>query len=1049
MRKLFLTGLLVAALVPHSFAQKGKTQPAAAPAGIDTVLLNGAKYRHIGPFRGGRSAAVTGISSKTNTFYFGATGGGVWKTVDGGSSWSSISDGFFGGSIGAVAISEADPNVLYVGGGEKTVRGNVSSGYGMWKSVDGGKSWKNIGLNDSRHITRIRIHPKNPDVLWVGALGHLFGPNTERGVYKSADGGETWKRTLFVNENVGAVDLVLDPSNPRNLYATMWNVRRKPWTLESGGPGSSLWKSTDGGETWTDISTAKGLPKGVWGIAGITVSPANPDRLWAIIENANGGVFRSDDGGKSWNLINSDRNLRQRAWYYSRLYAHPKDEDIVFVLNVGFWKSKDGGKTYSEIETPHSDHHDLWINPETPDIMIVGDDGGAQVTYDGGKNWSTYMNQPTAQFYRVTTDNHFPYRIYVAQQDNSTLRIASRTTGWEGIGERDWEESAGGESGWLAPDPKNNDIVYGGSYGGYLTRLNHATGEERTVTVWPEQHMGWAAKDLKLRFQWNFPILFSRHDPNVLYAAGNKLFRTTNEGQSWEMLGEGKDLTRNDTTKMGSSGGPITKDNTSVEYYGTLFALAESVHEAGVIWTGSDDGIIHLSRDNGKTFENVTPPVSLLPEFAQINSIEAHPFEKGGLYVAATRYKWDDYKPYLLKTTDFGKTWTKITTGINDLHFTRVVRADPDKKGLLFAGTEAGMYVSFNDGANWQEFRRNMPVVPITDLAIKNNDLIVATQGRSIWIMDDLTFIHQLDNAQTKAVLKLYQPRPSIRIFGGRGGGKTGENPANGVTLSWYQAAKPDTATTAKLEIYQPDGKRVVRYSTSATPEQLRKQRDLRKFELKQGMNSANWDLRYPGAQGFERLILWGGGLNGPLALPGNYKAKLWVGKDSSETQFEVKADPRTNATPDDLKAQFEFLMEVRDKLTETNLTIQTIREVRSQINAWKPKLKGDAAKPALEQANAVLKEMESIEKALYQTQNQSGQDPLNFPVRLNNKLSGLVGVVGRGSFRPTDQAVATKNEVVAAIEKELARFKVLKDEKIPALSKAIIEAGIPAITVE
>lgn len=1046
----FLSFVLALVLFTTSAsAQKGK-KTAATPAGIDTALFGNMKFRHIGPFRGGRAAAVAGVPGKDNLFYMGATGGGVWRSKDGGNSWQNISDGFFGGSIGAVAVSPSDPNVIYAGGGESTVRGNVSSGYGMWKSTDAGKTWQNIGLNDSRHIPRIRIHPANPDIVYVSVIGHLFGPNKERGVYRSTDGGKTWKQIHFINEDVGAFELEMDPSNPRILYASMWNVRRKPWTLESGGPGSSLWKSTDGGDTWTDLTASKGLPKGVWGIAGVTVSPANSDRVWAIIENKDGGVFRSDNGGKTWSLVNNDRNLRQRAWYYSRIYADPKDEDKVYVLNVQFWRSKDGGKTFSDIDTPHGDHHDLWINPVNPSIMVIADDGGAQATTDGGQNWTTYMNQPTAQFYRVTTDNAFPYRIYVAQQDNSTLRIASRTTGWGGIGERDWEESAGGESGWLAPDPKNDEIVYGGSYGGYLTRLNHATGEERTVTVWPDNPIGWAAKDIKYRFQWNFPIVFSRHDPTVLYAAGNVLFRTKNEGQSWEALGGGADLTRNDTTKMGSSGGPITKDNTSVEYYGTIFALAESIQEAGVIWAGSDDGLIHISRDNGATFTNVTPPKNLLPEFSQINSIEAHPFEKGGLYIAATMYKWDDYKPYLLKTTDYGKTWTKIVNGINESHFTRVIRADATRKGLLFAGTETGLYVSFNDGANWQAFQQNLPVVPVTDLAIKENDLIVATQGRAIWILDDLTQLHQMDNALAGSGFHVFKPRNTYRIFGGAGGtGITGRNPVNGAVLTWFHAEKPDTATKVRVEFREPSGKTIVKFTTDATPEQMRNQRNLRKFELKKGTNTLSWDLRYPGAVGFERMILWGGGLNGPLALPGTYTAVVFAGKDSSAVTFDVLADPRSNATYDDLKAQFDFLTEVRDKLDETHRTIQAIRTMRTQINAWKPRLKGDSGKPAADQATALLKEIDAIEKALYQTQNQSSQDPLNFPIRLNNKLSALVGVVASGSFRPTDQAIAFKNEVIAAIDRELARYAAVKTGKLPVLNKAILEAGVLPVAVD
>ncbi|MEO1653695.1 MAG: glycosyl hydrolase, partial [Bacteroidota bacterium] len=591
-RWLVLSCMFLMLIQLETYGQKKKNAPTSSTVQFEEQYFNSLKWRCIGPFRGGRSAAVTGVTGQPNLYYFGATGGGVWRSTDAGASWKNISDGFFGGSIGAVAVSESDNNVIYVGGGEKTVRGNVSHGYGMWKSLDAGKTWEEIGLKDSRHITRIRIHPNDPNLLYASVLGHLFGPNQERGVYRSKDGGKTWERVLFVDENSGAVDLVLDPLNPRILYASIWQVKRTPYSLESGGKGSGLWKSTDGGDTWTELSKeSKGFPQGTLGIIGVTVSPVNNDRVWAIVEHKNGGVFRSDNGGKSWIKTNSERKLRQRAWYYTRIYADTKNPDLVYVLNVQFHRSKDGGKTFESISTPHGDHHDLWISPENPNQMIVGDDGGAQVSLNGGESWSTYHNQPTSQFYRVTTDNHFPYRVYGGQQDNSTVRIASRTSGY-GITESDWESTAGGESAHIAPHPQNPDIVFGGSYGGFLTRVNHETGERRAVNVYPDNPMGWAAKDIKYRFQWNFPILFSPHNANTLYTAANVLFKSSNEGQSWEAISP--DLTRNDTTKMGSSGGPITKDNTSVEYYGTIFVVAESPLEKDVIWTGSDDGLVYM-----------------------------------------------------------------------------------------------------------------------------------------------------------------------------------------------------------------------------------------------------------------------------------------------------------------------------------------------------------------------------------------------------------------------------------------------------------------------
>lgn len=697
------------------------------------MLNDATDFRSIGPFRGGRSAAVTGVRGKPMLYYQGAAGGGVWKTTDGGSSWGNISDGYFGGSVGAIEVAPSDPNIIYVGGGEVTVRGNVSHGYGMWKSYDGGQTWAQSGLPDSRRIPRIRVHPTDPDIVYAAVLGHLHGPNQERGVYRSRDGGTTWERILFASEEAGAVDLVIDPNNPRVLYASMWKINRTPYSLESGGEGSGIWKSTDGGDTWTEISQNKGLPKGPLGISGIAVSPVDSNRVWAIVEAPEGGLFRSDDAGKNWKRINDERKLRQRAWYYTRVYAGPKNVDEVYVLNVRFWRSTDGGATFNSISTPHGDHHDLWIAPEDPDRMAIADDGGAQVSYSRGKTWSTYMNQPTAQFYRVTTDNHFPYRIYGAQQDNSTVRILHRSDRGS-IGERDWEPTAGGESGHIAPDPVNPDIVYGGSYGGFLTRIDHRTGERRNIHIWPDNPMGHGAGDGKFRFQWNFPIFFSQHHPGTLFAAGNVLFKTEDEGASWQQVSP--DLTRNDSSKLGSSGGPITQDNTSVEYFCTIFAAVESLHEPDVIWAGSDDGLLHITRDGGKNWSNVTPPD--MPEWMQINSIEPHPTEKGGLYVAGTRYKSDDFKPYLYKTTDYGATWTQINKGIDRKHFTRVIRADPVRQGLLFAGTESGLYVSVDDGENWTLFQCNLPVVPITDMTFKNDDLVVATQGRSFWVLDDL-----------------------------------------------------------------------------------------------------------------------------------------------------------------------------------------------------------------------------------------------------------------------------------------------------------------------
>ena len=810
----------------------------------EAALADGYAFREIGPFRGGRSCAVAGVPGQPLTYYFGATGGGVWKTVDGGQSWESVSDGFFGGSIGAVAVSEWDPNVIYVGTGEKTVRGNVSHGYGVWKSTDAGRTWESIGLENSRHVGRIRIHPTNPDVVYVSAMGHLYGPNEQRGLFRSTDGGATWEKILYVSDEVGCVDMAMDPTNPRILYASFWRVLRTPYSLESGGEGSSMWKSTDGGDTWTEITRNDGLPGGVIGINAMTVSPIDPDRVWAIVEADDGGVFRSEDGGETWRRTSDDRNLRQRAWYYTRIYADTQDVDTVYVLNVQFWRSKDGGSEFESIDTPHGDHHDLWIDPGDAARMVIADDGGAQVSFDAGANWTTYHNQPTAQFYRVSVDDSFPYRIYGAQQDNSTVRIRHRTDGW-GISEFDWEPTAGGESGWLAPDPRNHEVVYGGSYGGYLTRLDHRTSEIRAVNVWPDNPMGHGAEGMKERFQWNFPILFSRHEAGLLYTAGNRLFVTRDEGQSWEAISP--DLTRNDPSKLGPSGGPITKDNTGVEYYCTIFAVAEDVFEPGVIWAGSDDGLIHVTRDGGETWTDVTPKG--LPEWIQINSIEADPHRAGGAYVAATMYKSDDFRPYLYKTDDYGESWKKIVRGIDEEHFTRVVRADPAREGLLYAGTETGLYVSFDDGDHWSPLQLNLPVVPITDLAVKDHDLVVATQGRSFWVLDDLTVLHQWMDGLHERDHALFAPRDTWRMDGrGRWStlGFSGENHPDGVLIHYRFAedAMPDSSAVT-LRVLEDDGD-VIRSYTPAGED------DFGAMPFEAGTNRLVWNLRYPDAHTFE-----------------------------------------------------------------------------------------------------------------------------------------------------------------------------------------------------
>jgi len=1038
--KVFIAAMCLLTHAGHSISTAVAQQAAEADSDVFSQLLDTMEYRSIGPFRGGRAATVCGDPRRPLRFYMGACGGGVWRTDDGGNSWNNISDGYFGGSIGAVALAESDPNVIYVGGGEGTVRGNVSHGNGVWKSLDGGETWQHAGLTDSRHIPRIRVHPRDPNLVYVAALGHLFGPNEQRGVYRSRDGGETWDRVLFANDEAGAVDLILDPNNPRVLYASTWRIRRTPYSLESGGDGSGLWKSTDGGDTWIDITRRPGLPQGIVGIIGVAVSPVDSQRVWAQIEASDGGLFRSDDAGKTWTLINDDRSLRQRAWYYTRVHAGTTNRDEVYVLNVRFHRSRDGGKTFTSIRTPHGDHHDLWIDPADSQRLGVADDGGAQVSYNGGATWSTYMNQPTAQFYRVTTDNHVPYRIYGAQQDNSTVRILSRSDSGS-IDEDDWERTAGGESGHLAPDPRDPEIVYGGSYGGDLSRVDHRTSQSRNVDVWPDNPIGRAAGDLKYRFQWNFPILFSPHDPQVLYTAANVLFKSTNEGQSWTAISP--DLTRNDPTKLGPSGGPITKDNTGVEIYCTIFAVAESTHEAGVIWAGTDDGLLHLTQDGGETWEDVTPPE--LPEWSMINSIDIDPFHEGGVYLGATRYKLDDFRPFLYHSTDYGKSWTQITGGIDAKHFTRVVRADPEREGLLYAGTENGMYVSLDNGAHWRSFQLNLPVVPITDLAVKDNDLVVATQGRSFWVLDDLTRLHQFDEELATTAHRLFDTRTVYRMRGSspsqpRANNSAGVNPLGGAEVRFWLRDVPDEDTAVTIDIIDGEGNPVVTYAPNADEKS-------RQLKLNAGFNSVFWDLRYPKAEEFAGMILWGGGTQGPRACPGEYTVRMQIGEATQESKLTIAGDPRIEVTEEEYREQFDFLIGIRDDLTEIHRAIKRIRDVRDQIRELNARLsEQDAHDEIIAAGKAITEEITKIEKTLYQTQSQSRQDPLNYPIRLNNRLSYLATIAGSGNARPTDQVVELRNELTREIDEQLKRLQTIIDDDLADLNKSIRKAAVPAI---
>ena len=1007
----------------HVYSQKKSNKK--NTQSYNSILHESVKYREIGPFRGGRSAAVVGVPGKPNLFYFGATGGGVWKTENGGETYENISDGYFGGSIGSIAVANDDPNVIYVGGGEVTIRGNVSSGYGVFKSVDAGKSWTFSGLPNSRHIPRIVIDPNNNDIVYAAVLGNLYKPTNDRGVYKSSDGGATWRKVLFANNLSGAFEIVMDPNNSRILYASTWRVQRTPSSLSSGGDGSALWKSEDNGESWKEISTNSGFPKGIIGVIGVTVSPVDSERVWAIVENEEkGGVYRSDNGGKDWKYTNSDRSLRQRAWYYSKIYADTQDIDGVYVMNVAYHYSDDGGETFKSSYAPHGDHHDLWIAPEDNNRMIIGDDGGAQVSYDKGKTWSTYYNQPTAQYYRVTTDNSFPYRIYVAQQDNSTQRVSHRSLGYN-IGEDDWESTAGGESGHIAIDPNNNEIVYGGSYLGFLERRNHEKKTSRKINVWPITTLGEGAEAMKYRFNWNFPISFSKHDSSKLYAFSNHVHVSTNEGKSWEIISP--DLTRNDKSKLVSSGGPITQDNTGVEYYATIFAVDESNIEEGLMWVGSDDGLIHLTKDNGKTWENVTP--KKMPEWMMINSIDASSLDAGTAYVAGTRYKLGDFTPYLYVTEDYGKSWKLITNGIDGEHFTRVLRSDKVNKNILYAGTETGMYISYDKGKSWNKFQKNLPIVPITDLTIKDNSLIVATQGRSIWMLDDLTVIHQLSASIDQE--KLYKPKDAYRIpgAGGRESLTAGTNLPNGVIVHYFLPTYDEEKHNVSLSFHSKDGSLIKEFSNKSKENLLK---------VKKGGNSFVWDMKYPGAKRIDNMVLWAADFTGAKAVPNNYEVRLKVNDSELSQNFMILKNPNSEGTIDDIKSQFNFVNEINGIVDKAHKAIINIRKIKKDLKKFQTDFAdNEVAKELIEKSKSIYKSIDKVENELYQTKNQSNQDPLNYGVKLTNNLGNLNSGFRGGDFGPTAQDIEVKNELVEKVNTQIKEYNSIISNDIPNFNES------------
>src|ERR1700676_2583875 len=1023
------------------------------PAGAQTLdenALKAMKWRQIGPFRGGRALAVTGVAGDADTYYFGAVAGGVWKTTNAGGTWTPMSDKTGIMSVGAIAVAPSDANVIYVGTGESCLRGNISYGDGMYKSLDGGKTWTHIGLEDTQHIAKVLVSPQNPDIVYVAALGHAYGPNDSRGVFRSSDGGKSWQKILFKDNKTGAIDLVFDPNNPHILFAALWEVQRTPWGMTSGGPGSGLYRSSDDGAHWKRLE-GHGLPSGVLGRSVSTVPGADGNRVYAIIEAEKGGIYSSDDGGDTWKLINPDHRFTQRAWYFHHIFADPKHVDSVYVLNTGVSRSNDGGHTFEFIRAPHGDNHGLWIDPSEPNSMIVANDGGASVSHDAGKSWSMQNNQPTAQFYHVAADTAVPYRVYGAQQDNSTVAILSRSD--DGAIDRpDWYDVGGGESGYVVPDPRNPSVVYAGSYDGLITRFDKKTAQVQDVSSWPLNPMGAGAADLKHRFQWTAPILISPNDPSVLYHGGESVFKTGDGGMTWTAISG--DLTRNDKTKQQSSGGPLTQDNTSVEYYDTVFALAESPVEKGLIWAGTDDGLLQVSHDGGKNWVNVTSKE--FGEWSLVSIIEASPHSAGTAYVAIDRHKLDDFRPYLFKTADYGKTWTKITTGLPDNSYAHAVREDPKRKGLLYAGTENGIYISFDDGGHWQSLRLNLPTTPIHDLTIKDDDLIVATHGRAFWVLDGIAPLRQMNATAATDETHLYQPSSTVRF---RGPGFTlpasipvGANPPAGAVINYSLKTAPKEQIT--LEILDAHGKLVRKYSSKKTAEgaspdeeEFGITRPGEELPAEVGLNRFVWDLHSEPPTKVRGAVGWGGRPEGPLVATGTYQIKLTVAGKSSTANLELTKDPRVSASQADLEKQQELALRIRDRVSAGNEAVNQIRSVRSQLDALKKRLSADgSAKPVLEAAEALTKKMNSIEEKIIQPKSKSGEDPLNYPIQVADQLVAVQETVESADTAPTAASLTVYDELNTRLEAQLAAWQEIQSKDLAALNAAIQKADIPAI---
>ena len=1030
-----VVGALVAGLAVLGAAMPS-AQPRAGAASAESFGTFGSlRWRNIGPARGGRSIAVAGSVARPFEYYMGATGGGLWKTSDGGALWRPVTDGqIHSSSVGAVAVAGSNPDVVYIGTGESEIRGNIIQGDGAYKSTDGGKTWTHIGLVETQVISKIRVHPANPDLVYVAAFGHHARPNAERGVFRSKDGGKTWERILFRDDKTGAIELILDPHNPQVVYAALWEAYRNSWEMSSGGPGSGLFKSTDGGDHWSEISRNPGLPRGTLGKIGIAVSPADSNRVYAQIEAEDGGFFLSDDAGATWKKVNERRDLRQRAFYYSRVYADPKATDTVYELNVNFMKSVDAGKTWTQIRPPHGDNHDLWIAADNPARMIEANDGGATVSVTGGETW-TPETMSTSQIYHVITTGHVPYHVCGAQQDNTTACVSSVAPaggpgGAGGSANQVFYSVGGGESGYIANDLRNPDVFYAGSYGGLITRLDRRTGQERAINPYPDNPMGYASADIAERFQWTFPIVIAPTDPNILYVASQHLWKSTNEGQSWTKVSP--DLTRHDPRTMGASGGPITKDNTGVETYATIFSIAPSPKDANLIWTGSDDGLVYVTRDGGANWRNVTPKE--FGDYARISLVEASPWRPATAYVAANRYQLDDFKPYVFRTDDYGSTWTAITSGVAPNDFARAIREDPKRERLLYLGTEHGIYVSWDDGSSWQSLQQNLPGTPVHDIAVTERDLVIGTHGRGFYVMDDVSVLRQ-GGLQTTSNFHLYKPEDVLRGLD------------RNLAVDYYLKTPAEKIT---MEFLDPQG-RVIRAFTGtpadaqkpATPANNEEDGFRRPPEphppVAAGLHRQPWDTRYAGATDFPGMIMWAASSRGPHAPPGTYQVRVTVDGQTESQPFAIRREPRLlkDVTDQDLREQFDLAIQIRDRVSMANDAVLLARGIKQQIADRKSKLdpKQTAAFKTLDDFEHAISE---IEGEIYQVRLQSSQDPLNFPIKLNNKIAALQGIVESADVRPTEQTYSMFRTLSNRLDEQLGKLDSTIAGKMPAVNQQL-----------